>query len=177
MLKSVLLLTLISSVSFAQLADKTEACYSAAIKVATYKIAKDSKINGSVLNEIGFVAESCSYDGRQDLILCSDAKGEVQFDVQFDSSNYKQKNNGLNEMSYLFTTGTQGVDVNYELHFVKPKTSNSCTYIKSSVWTDGYEEMSGDKTREEIQMCVSNCLSTYDRPGAELKACIARCDK
>ena len=43
MLKSVLLLTLLSSVSLAQLADKTEVCYPAAIKVATYKIAKDSK--------------------------------------------------------------------------------------------------------------------------------------
>jgi hypothetical protein len=140
MIKSVLLLTLISSVSFAQLADKTEFCYPAAIKVATYKIAKDSKVKGSDLNEIGFVAESCNYSGREDLILCYDAQSEVQFEFQFDSSAYKQKNNGLIEMSYLFTTETQGAIVNYELHFIKPKTANSCTYIKTFVRTDVTED-------------------------------------
>jgi hypothetical protein len=140
MLKSLLLFTLLSSVSFAQLGYKTEVCYPAAIKVATCKIAKDSKVKGSDLNEIGFVADSCNYSGREDLILCSDDQDNVQFDVQFESSAYKQKNNGLIEMSYLFTTGAQGAIVNYELHFIKAKTANSCTYIKTFVRTDIIED-------------------------------------
>lgn len=181
MLKSVLLLTLISSVSFAQLADKTEACYGAAVSVAANKIAKDSKVKKSVLNDIGFVADYCEYNSKHQMIECYD-KGTVQFDVAFDSSKHRQKTDSLSEMTYLFQTGTQGVDVYYELKFVKPVSSRTCTYMKTSVWTEGYEEMShsmqkGDKTREEIQLCISTCLATYDQPGAEFKACIARCNR
>lgn len=182
MLKSVLLLTLISSVSFAQLADKTEACYGAAVSVAANKIAKDSKTKKSILNDIGFVAEYCQYSGQNQMIECMNSKDVVQFDVAFDSSKHKQKNPNLSEMTYLFTTGTQGVDVYYELKFVKPETSRTCTYMKTSVWAEDTEEMfnpaqKGDKTRGEIELCVKTCLATYDQPSAEFKACIASCNK
>lgn len=182
MLKLVVLLTLFSSISFAQIAYNTDACYGAAVTVAANKIAKDSNRKGSVLNQIGFVAEYCEYNSQYQSIECFDKKGRVDFEAVFESSEFKKKYNGLNEMTYLFATGTQGVDVYYNLKFVKPETSHTCTYIKTTVWTEGYEEMShsmqkGDKTREEVQLCVSTCLATYDQPGAELKACIARCSK
>lgn len=184
MFKSALLIFVISALSFAfanaQLSPGTESCYPAAVKVATDKIAKDSKTKGSVLNKIGFVADFCKYDFKSEMINCYKSANEIYFDVGLGSGNVLNYGSKFNEVVYQFNTGTQGVDVHYELHFLSSSVGTLCQYQRTSVWTDGYEEsglptQKNEKTPEEIKMCVAECQVAFDRPGAEYKACVSRC--
>lgn len=163
-----------SSVSFAQVSPGTESCFAAAVQTAANKIAKDSKANGTVLNEIGFVAASCLYHRASEMLQCFDPAGIVQFEVAFIRSTALKPSGDFRRMTYEFVTGTQGVDVHYELFFRKPVNSNVCKYESTEIWTDGFEE-TGGKTPEEIQMCIDDCFAAFDRPSAQFKACVAKC--
>lgn len=130
----------VGSASFAQLREGTEPCFSAALNVATNKIAKDAKTKNSILNKIGFLADSCFYNGRQQNIVCIDAKGVIQFEVEFDRSDIDNRAHTHTEMSYQFITGTQGLNVYYVIYLVKGKTANSCSYAKTTVYTEDLED-------------------------------------
>lgn len=170
-----LLVTLfVSSVSFAQVSPGTESCFAAAVQTAANKVAKDSKTTGSVLNEIGFKAESCVYQRTTEMLSCVDKEGVEQFDVAFVRSSLLKSPSDYRRMTYEFVTGTQGVDVHYELFFRKAASSNTCKYESTEVWTDGYEE-AGGKTAEQIKLCIDECFAAFDRPNAEFKACVSKC--
>lgn len=164
----------LSSFSFAQVRPGTESCFAAAVQTAANKIAKDSKTSGSVLNEIGFVAENCVYHRATEVLKCFDRAGAVQFDVAFIRSTALKSPDDYRRMTYEFVTGTQGVDVHYELFFRKPVNSNSCKYESTEIWTDSYEE-AGGKTAEEIKLCIDECFAAFDRPSAQFKACVSKC--
>ncbi len=140
-MRFILLISLfVSSIAFAQVSPGTESCFAAAVQTAANKFAKDSKTNGTVLNEIGFVAESCLYHRATEVLKCLDSAGTVQFDVAFIRSTALKLSGDFRRMTYEFVTGTQGVDVHYELFFRKPVNSNTCKYESTEIWTDGFEE-------------------------------------
>lgn len=172
---TLLLTVFVSSVSFAQVSPGTEVCFAAAVQTAANKIAKDSKTSGSVLNEIGFVADNCVYHRTAEVLKCFDQAGVEQFDVSFIRSTSLKSPAEYRRMTYQFVTGTQGVDVYYELFFRKPQGSNSCTYESTEIWTEGYEEAGGKKTAEEIKLCIDECFAAFDRPNAQFKACVSKC--
>ncbi len=37
------------------------------------------------------------------------------------------------------------------------------------------EKIFVEKTKQDIQMCIDICIQTYEKPGAELKACVTKC--
>ena len=164
----------VTSVSFAQVSPGTESCFAAAVQTAANKIAKESRTNGSVLNEIGFVAESCIYHRATEVLKCLNPAGTVQFEVGFLRSTALNSSGEYRRMTYEFVTGTQGADVHYELFFKKSVSSNSCKYENTEIWTDGYEE-AGGKTADEIKQCIEECVAAFDRPDAQFKACVSKC--
>ncbi len=164
----------VSSISFAQVNPETESCFAAAVQTAANKVAKDSRTKGSVLNEIGFVAESCVYHHATEMLNCTDGAGTVQFEVSFIRSMALKSSGDYRRMTYEFVTGTQGVDVHYELFFRKAVNSKSCIYESTEIWTEGFEE-AGKKTAEEIKLCIDDCIAAFDRPNAQFKACVAKC--
>lgn len=171
---TLLISILVSSISFAQVSPGTESCLTAAVQTAANKISKDSKTTGSVLNEIGFKAENCIYQPTTEMLNCFDSKGVLRFDVAFIRSTSLKAPADYRRMTYEFVTGTQGVDVHYELFFRKALNSKSCKYEGTEIWTDGYEE-AGGKTAEEVKLCIAECFAAFDRPGAEFKACVSKC--
>ena len=169
-----LFVSAVSSVSFAQVSTGTEVCFAAAVQTAANKIAKDSKTSGSVLNEIGFKADSCVFQRATEMLNCFDRNGVEQFDVAFVRATALKSPSDYRRMTYEFVTGTQGVDVHYKLFFRKVVNSNNCNYESTEVWTDGYEE-AGAKTGEQIKLCINECFAAFDRPNAEFKACVSKC--
>lgn len=131
---------LFGSLAMAQLDPKTEVCYPAAVKVASNKIAKDARDGRTVLSRIGFKAEECSYNEKEEAIVCYDAKGVAQFDVVFDYSKVNSSSKNLAKMSFQFKTGTQGLNVYYVLSFVKKVDASSCYYLGTTVYTEDYED-------------------------------------
>ena len=61
-----------------------------------------------------------------------------------------------------------------KLFFKQATGTRTCNYETTEVWTDGYEE-AGGKTADEVKQCIDECFAAFDRPGAELKACVAKC--
>lgn len=140
MFKALFLTMFISITAFAQLRQGTESCLGAAMKIAMNKIPRDSKTKNSVLNKMGFLADSCVYSSKSKAIVCVDAVGAEQFEVEFNESYIKNRNQAYTEMAFQFVTGTQGLNIYYVIYLVKGRSAKSCSYVKTSVFTKRTED-------------------------------------
>lgn len=179
MSKVFVLFMVLGSVAFAKVGVGTYDCFGAALRVAANKMAKDSQNKSSVLYRIGFKSNYCDFDAKNERIVCYNARDIEQFDAYLENSKINKDFGRFTEMSFIFKTGTQGLDVYYNLIFARGKNANSCTYIKTYVRTESTEESysPNTKSQEEVQQCVRECIAAFDTPSAELKACVASCTK
>lgn len=140
MFKALILIVFFGSIAIAQIQKGTEHCYRAALNVAANKIAKDSKTKNTLLNKIGFLADSCVYSPKYQNLVCLDAKGAEQFVVELQRSTIKRKANTHTEMAFDFVTGTQGINVHYIISMIKTPTARSCSYTKTEVYKEDLED-------------------------------------
>ncbi len=54
-------------------------------------------------------------------------------------------------------------------------TANEFKIIGSVYQNEKGEQVFVQKTKEDIQMCIDICLQIFEKPGAELKACVTKC--
>jgi len=112
------------------------ACFDSTVKSAIQKIITDANTVNTDLDLIGFQADKCIFNPKNDAIECLNKESKIVFTVELQK--LEPLPSTQNEKSYLFSfkTGNENISVIYDIEVTKYLTSQKCEVTKIESHTE-----------------------------------------
>lgn len=112
------------------------ACFDSTVKSAIQKIIVDANTVNTDLDLIGFQADKCIFNPKNDSIECLNKESKLVFTVELQK--LEPLPSTQNEKSYLFSfkTGNENISVIYDIEVTKYLTSQKCEVTKIESHTE-----------------------------------------